>query len=110
LMAIAALLGGLALGEMKKLKTPAEPWKRPVRLATGGPFRFSRNPIYLAFFFILAAIGVMADSAWIVGSIALLWIALDRFVVRREEEFLAHLFGEEYQSYKARVRRWFGVR
>jgi len=106
LMAIAATIGGLALGEMKRLKTPAEPWKRPVRLATGGPFRFSRNPIYISFFFILAAIGMLADSAWIVGSVVVLWIVLDRFVVRREEAFLIHVFGDEYKDYTARVRRW----
>jgi protein-S-isoprenylcysteine O-methyltransferase Ste14 len=81
LMGAGALIGGLALGEMKKLKTPPEPWRRPVRLASGGPFRFSRNPIYVAFLFILAAIGMMLNSVWIVGSTVLLWIALDRFVV-----------------------------
>ena len=66
-----------------------------------GPFRFSRNPIYLSM--LLLQVGI---SLWFLGlavvSAVLLWWG----VISREERYLEHKFGAEYLSYKRRVRRW----
>ena len=71
-----------------------------------GPFRFSRNPIYVAMLLLQVGIGIWGNSLWFFGlavvSVALLWWG----VILREERYLEHKFGEEYLSYKRRVRRW----
>ena len=71
-----------------------------------GPYRFSRNPIYLSMLFLQVGTGIWANSLWFPGlaivSAALLWWG----VISREERYLERKFGAEYLSYKGRVRRW----
>ncbi len=75
-------------------------------LITSGPYRFSRNPLYLGgnvFIFFGAALLLGSPMALV---ITLLHLPLmDRFI-RREEEQLERKFGDEWRSYKRRVRRW----
>lgn len=71
-----------------------------------GPYRFSRNPIYMAFSLFQTGIALGLNDAWIVITL-LPAIALMSFVViPREESYLEARFGEEYAAYKASVRRW----
>ena len=91
---------------MRQSHTPVEPWKTPVQLVTSGPFRFSRNPIYVMFILVLISIGIAANSIWFLAASPLLVLLLDRVVITREEAWLEELFGSEYTSYKSRVRRW----
>jgi len=75
-------------------------------LITSGPYRFSRNPLYLGgnvFVFFGAALLLGSPTALFVTAIHLPLI--DRFI-RREEEQLEREFGDEWRSYKKRVRRW----
>lgn len=99
-------IGLWALREMRRNRTPVEPWKTPVQLVTSGPFRFSRNPIYVMFVAVMIAVAVAADSLWLVLSAVLLIVVLDLAVIRREETLLGQLFGGEYAEYRSRVRRW----
>ncbi len=82
------------------------PFSPATALITSGPYRFSRNPIYLG----LAA--ALLGAAVLMGSItpfvvipAFMALIADRFIVR-EEAMLEHTFGSQYLGYKARVRRW----
>ena len=71
-----------------------------------GPYRLSRNPIYLAFSLLQTGIALAVNDAWILITL-LPAIALMSFVViPREESYLEARFGEEYAAYKASVRRW----
>ena len=71
-----------------------------------GPYRFSRNPIYLAFSLFQVGISVGINSAWLLVTL-LPAIALMSFVViPREERYLSEHFDEEYARYRASVRRW----
>ncbi len=80
---------------------------RPARaLIVGGPFRVSRNPIYLGGLLLCLGGGLLAGSAWMVVMTVPLAILTDRAVVRREEAYLGRRFGAEYRAYAARVRRW----
>lgn len=86
--------------------TSVEPFKRPTALVTVGPFRFSRNPVYLSA--VLQLLGV----ALFLGSLSpllvpLLWLlVLDRIYVPQEEAVLQETFGDAYRTYRQRVRRW----
>jgi protein-S-isoprenylcysteine O-methyltransferase Ste14 len=80
---------------------------RPVpRLTTGGPFRYSRNPSYLALAMIYAGIAVLRNSLWVMLSLPFVVFVVQREVIGREERYLERAFGEEYRAYKRRVRRW----
>ncbi len=75
-------------------------------LVVDGPYRFSRNPIYLGFITLSLGVALLLRSP---GAL-LLWpaaiILLDVVVIRREERYLTRRFGEHYLNYRAHVRRW----
>ncbi len=92
--------------QFKKVNTTINPFDRPSVLVTGGVFRGSRNPIYLAMIVVL----VGAALAWgtlttFVVPPALAWLLSRKFIVM-EEAALSQTFGAEYDRYKSRVRRW----
>jgi protein-S-isoprenylcysteine O-methyltransferase Ste14 len=80
---------------------------RPVpRLTTEGPFRYTRNPGYLCLAMIYAGIAVLRNSLWAILLLPLVLVVIQREVIGREERYLKRTFGEEYLTYKHRVRRW----
>jgi len=72
-----------------------------------GPYRFSRNPIYLAFSLLHLGISLWVNSAWLLSTLALAITVMTYLVIPREERYLERRFGEDYLQYKAVVRRWF---
>lgn len=83
------------------------PTNEPTRaLVTTGIHGRTRNPIYVGMFLIYAGIGIAAQSLWILILLLPLAVVINYGVVAREEAYLEWLFGEEYRTYKARVRRW----
>ena len=100
------LLMGWFEWAMRHAGTPANPYKPVSHIATEGPFRYTRNPAYLAMAMIYTGIASLANA---LGAILLLPVALlviQRGVIEREERYLERKFGEEYLRYKGRVRRW----
>lgn len=100
------LLDGAAMESFRRRGTPAEPWKESVALETGGVFRFSRNPIYLGFALIYAGCAVWIDSLIALALLIPCMVVVDRFVVLREEQYLAGKFPAEWEAWRQRVRRW----
>lgn len=107
LFLVAGLFGGGGLLAFRRGGTSPEPNGLASVLLTTGPFRLSRNPLYLALALLLAAFGFLLDSAWMLGLTLVLVLLLDRLVIVREEARLRHQFGEGYRAYSRRVRRWF---
>jgi protein-S-isoprenylcysteine O-methyltransferase Ste14 len=106
ILAAAAVLGSSAYFVMQRARTPIEPGHVPTKLVSSGPFRFTRNPLYLTLVLIEAALGLIVRSTWFLIAAAALLVLLDRLVVRREERVILEHFGDAYAQYKARVRRW----
>jgi protein-S-isoprenylcysteine O-methyltransferase Ste14 len=71
-----------------------------------GPYRFTRNPIYLGMFVGLAGLAIAFDSLWLLGTLLVFAFAIRYGVVAREEAYLERKFGDAYRHYRARVRRW----
>jgi protein-S-isoprenylcysteine O-methyltransferase Ste14 len=71
-----------------------------------GPYRFSRNPIYLGMFLGLAGLAAGFNSLWILAALVPFYFVLRYGVVAREEAYLERKFGGVYTGYKSRVRRW----
>ena len=96
----------LAMGRFRRAETRPEPWQPSTRIVTAGIYGRTRNPMYLGMALIYAGLAILFD-----GPIALLLLPAVLAVIRtkviaREESYLEAKFGEEYRSYKRRVRRW----
>jgi len=106
LFGAATLLAGTALRLFAARGTSYAPFAQPTSLITSGPYRFSRNPLYVALVATLIGFASLLASFWLLIAAALLLVALDRLVVPSEEAALAAVFGEEWAAYVRRVRRW----
>ena len=92
--------------EMHRYRTTINPYGKPSSLLQSGPFRFSRNPIYLADTFIYCGVGLFLNSVWPWLLLPLLIVCMQRTVIVHEEHLLMRLFGDDYRIYRRRVRRW----
>ena len=105
------VIAGLALDvagftTQKRAGTDPIPFHPSTKIVANGPYRFTRNPMYLGFVLWTLGLGVLLESGWVLLAAPLGLVLVDRFVVVREERYLERKFGEEYLAYKRRVRRW----
>ena len=77
-------------------------------LVTSGPYRFSRNPIYLGYTSLYLGISFWANSLWPVVLLPFVLWVMHRAVILREEAYLQGRFGDAYSAYCQQVRRWLG--
>ena len=110
-LAAVSALAGLALAwwavfSMRQAHTSPDPWQPVAALVTSGPFGITRNPIYLGFTLIMLGLSVMAGTWWGVILTPLVLLLATGIIVRAEEAYLRAAFGERYQDYASRVRRW----
>ena len=96
----------LAVRPMRRAGTNIPTNKATTAIVSGGPYRYSRNPIYLSATIASVGIAVMADSVWVLASLIPFLIIINRGVIDREEKYLENKFGKDYLDYKASVRRW----
>lgn len=82
------------------------PFKPTPSIVETGPFRFTRNPMYVQMLLFCAGVAVMLQNAWIALLIPVAAWVLQRWAIRPEEAYLEGKFGEAYLAYKRRVRRW----
>jgi len=82
------------------------PWKPTPRIVEHGPFRFTRNPMYLQMILVCVGFAIALSNAWILVLTPLGSWLLQRFAILPEEAYLERKFGEAYLAYKRRVRRW----
>ena len=87
-----------------------EPWKPSPHLIGGGPYRFSRNPIYLSMVLFQSALGLVFDNLWIVILALPALLVVHYAAVLPEERYLAEKFGDAYNRYTASVPRYLGWR
>lgn len=103
---VLGLVGFLAILAFRRAGTSPNPWRPTQRLVTGGPFRFSRNPMYLGFTLWYLGITCWVNSLWPVLLLPLVLFLMQWGVIVREEAYLERRFGDEYRHYRQRVRRW----
>jgi protein-S-isoprenylcysteine O-methyltransferase Ste14 len=104
-------LVGLALSvvsvrEFRRAGTSVVPGEPSTALLESGPYRYTRNPIYISFTLFYFGLAIMLTSAWMLVLLVPVLIVLQRGVVEREEAYLASKFGEAYRKYQSRVPRW----
>jgi len=95
-----------SLRALRRAETDVRPYKPTTSIVAEGPYRFTRNPIYLGFTLVYGGITALVNSPWDALLLPLVLVLMQRGVIQREERYLERVFGEEYLQYKARVRRW----
>ena len=91
---------------MKAHNTSANPRRPTAAIVTTGPFRFTRNPLYLSLTLIVVACACFADSLIMLLLTVPLVATLQLGVILPEERYLERKFGDDYRRYRAEVRRW----
>ena len=87
--------------------TSALPVRPATTLVVAGPYRFTRNPMYVGLTLLAAGAGLWLDTWWVFVFLILAVLVTDRYVIAREEHYLRRRFGRDYEAYVHRVRRWF---
>jgi len=100
------LLAIWAIITIRKAGTRVETNKPTTAIVADGPFRFTRNPIYIGMFLGQIGLAIGFDSLWILGMLVPFYLVIRYGVVAREEAYLERKFGDVYRGYTARVCRW----
>jgi protein-S-isoprenylcysteine O-methyltransferase Ste14 len=95
-----------AVATFRRAGTTPNPTRPTTALASGGPYRFTRNPMYLALAFLQAGIALYWNVFWPLAALVPVLYIVRHAVIDREERYLEGKFGDEYRAYQARVRRW----
>ena len=107
LVGVAAFALGLrARGAFERAGTNVNPTQPATVLVAGGPFRFSRNPMYVSMTICLVAIAIATRVAWFLVLLVPVLALMHWGVVLREERYLSGKFGAPYDEYRRRVRRY----
>jgi len=107
------LLGAAGLGLIvsalvyfKKHQTPPQPYKPTKKIVSVGPYRFTRNPMYLGGNLALLGVSFLFYLPWVWAAF-LVALPLNHWgIVLAEEEYLEKKFGKKYRDYQKNVRRW----
>ncbi len=95
-----------ALVTLWRARTNILPHRAADRLITTGPYRFSRNPIYLGNSVSLAAAAFAFSNLWYLLAAVLVTAFVDRLAIRREEAHLAARFASDWNEYTRKTARW----
>jgi len=106
LVLLGVALMALGIREFKRAGTDYKPYRPATRVITSGPFRFTRNPLYLSLTVVYAGIALGLASLWALALLVPVLVVIRYGVVAREERYLERKFGGDYLRYKESVRRW----
>jgi protein-S-isoprenylcysteine O-methyltransferase Ste14 len=94
------------VASMARHRTTIRPDRAASSLVTEGPFRWSRNPIYVSHVALTAGLGLAFGSAWVVLLLPALVVGLTKLAIEPEERHLSIKFGSRFAAYVAQTRRW----
>ena len=105
-VAIGLALAILSIRRFRLAGTSVVPGEPSTALVVEGPYRFTRNPIYIGFVLLYFGLAIILTSLWALVLLIPVLIVLQRGVVEREETYLKRQFGDAYRKYQGRVPRW----
>jgi protein-S-isoprenylcysteine O-methyltransferase Ste14 len=103
---LGALVAGWGLATFHRAGTTTVPGRASARLVTWGPYRFSRNPMYVGLTLVYLGEAFLLRQAWPLALLPLVVAYVNWVVIPVEEAKLSEVFGAQYESYRARTRRW----
>ncbi len=89
-----------------RARTSPLPMRPATALVRSGPYRWTRNPMYLGLLLLYLGVALLFDVTWALILAPAVVILVGILVIRREEKYLEARFGEEYRRYMGAVRRW----
>lgn len=95
-----------AMVHFARARTSIPPSKPTTSLITDGPYRVTRNPMYLGMAFLYAGLALAFGVIWALVTLPVVLLVVDRVVIPPEERYLEAQFGAAYREYRGRVRRW----
>lgn len=95
-----------AVVNFRRSGTPIRPWETPTALVLDGPYKITRNPMYLGLALVYLGIAIAAQSLWAIIFLPVVLVIIQRAAIEKEEAFLAQRFGADYERYRKSVRRW----
>jgi protein-S-isoprenylcysteine O-methyltransferase Ste14 len=95
-----------AIGTIRGAGTRIETNQPTTVIVTNGPFRFTRNPVYIGMLLGQTGVAIGFDNLWVLAMLVPFYLVIRYGVVAREEAYLERKFGAVYLGYKSRVRRW----
>ena len=105
-MLCAAVLTGSALLKFKDVGTTVRPDRAASTLVITGPYKITRNPMYLGLAFVYLGMAIAGQSVWALILLPIVLAIIQRQAIEPEETFLEKCFGADYIRYKEKVRRW----
>jgi len=99
-------LGGVMAFRVARTTVDPRTPEKASALVTSGVYRYSRNPMYVAFALFLLAWAIYLAAPWSLGGVAGFVLFMDRLQIPAEEQALESLFGDDFRRYRERVRRW----
>jgi protein-S-isoprenylcysteine O-methyltransferase Ste14 len=106
LFVLALALAVWAIATMTRAGTNVPTNQPTTAIVEGGPYRFTRNPIYLGMVLGLIGLSIAFDTLWLLVALVPFWLVIRYGVVAREEAYLERRFGDVYRAYRSSVRRW----
>jgi protein-S-isoprenylcysteine O-methyltransferase Ste14 len=107
-LAVGATLDVTAMVTMSRARANILPHRAATALVTNGPFRYSRNPIYLGNTIMMIGAALAFGNLWLIPAGIAAAVAVHHLAILREEAHLAAKFGDTWRAYATRTPRWFG--
>jgi protein-S-isoprenylcysteine O-methyltransferase Ste14 len=101
-----AALAFTSFANFRRSRTSIVPIRPAAALVLSGPYRFTRNPMYLGLALLTVALGLLLDDWWPIVLLIPVLVVVRVFVIGPEERYLQRRFGADYVRYTQRVRRW----
>jgi protein-S-isoprenylcysteine O-methyltransferase Ste14 len=106
LVALGVAINASAWIAFHRARTPVIPTRPTTAIVASGPYKFTRNPLYLSLAIVYLGTPLLLGYAWPYIFFPLVPFLVARLVIRREESYLERKFGAEYTRYRDSVRRW----
>lgn len=100
------VLAGFAVGVFRRAGTTPNPTGEVTAFVINGPYRFTRNPMYVGLVLAQAGVAFLLSNAWVLILLPLSALVLDRIVIAGEERYLEAMYGAAYNDFRRHVRRW----
>ena len=103
---VGAIIAGWGLMTFRRARTTTVPGEKSAQLVTWGPYRFTRNPMYVGLTVAYLGEALILRQIWPLLFLPLVLAYVNWVVIPLEETRLLEVFGADYDRYRARVRRW----
>jgi protein-S-isoprenylcysteine O-methyltransferase Ste14 len=90
----------------RRARTDPRPWRPTTALVITGPYKYSRNPMYVGFTCCYIGVALWVNALWPLLALPAVIALMNWGVISREEAYLERIFGEPYRAYRNQVRRW----